>query len=115
MSDLSGKVALVTGASRGIGRAIAVALARAGADVAVNYRTREEAALETAGPVTALGRRSLVVAGDVSVAAEVTRLAAEVEAGLGPVDILVTTPASPGRCRWSKSRSGTSTRWSPLT
>jgi 3-oxoacyl-[acyl-carrier protein] reductase len=89
MSELTGKVALVTGASRGIGRAIAVVLARAGADVAVNYRTRENAAHETAGLVAALGRRSLVVAADVSVAAEVTRLVAEVEAGLGPVDILV--------------------------
>jgi 3-oxoacyl-[acyl-carrier protein] reductase len=86
---LSGKVALVTGASRGIGRAVAVALARAGAEVAVNDRTREEAARETAGLVSGLGRRSLVLLADVSVAAEVTRLATEVEAGLGPVDILV--------------------------
>jgi 3-oxoacyl-[acyl-carrier protein] reductase len=91
MSELAGKVALVTGASRGIGRAIAVALARAGADIAINYRTREDAAPETAGQVSALGRRSLVVVADVSLAAEVTRLAAEVEAGLGPVDIRVNT------------------------
>jgi 3-oxoacyl-[acyl-carrier protein] reductase len=89
MGKLAAKVALVTGASRGIGRAIAVALARAGADVAVNYRSRQDAARETAAQVAALGRRSLVVAADVSVAAEVTRLVAEVEAGLGPVDILV--------------------------
>ena len=89
MNDLSGKVALVTGASRGIGRAVAVALAKAGADVAVNYRAREDAARETAAQVAALGRRALVVAADVSVAAEVTRLVAEVEAGLDPVDVLV--------------------------
>ena len=89
MTDLSGKVALVTGAGRGIGRAVAVALARAGADVAVNDRTRDGAAGETAGLVSALGRRSLVVLADVSVAAEVTRLVAEVEAGLGPADVLV--------------------------
>ena len=89
MNGLSGRVALVTGASRGIGRTIAVALARAGADVAVNYRTREDAARETAAQVAALGRRGLVVAADVSVAAEVTGLVAEVEKGLGPVEILV--------------------------
>jgi 3-oxoacyl-[acyl-carrier protein] reductase len=89
MSELAGKVALVTGASRGIGRAVAVALARAGADVAVNYRSREDAARETAGLVTGLGRRSLLVAADVSVSDEVTRLLAAVAAGLGPVDILV--------------------------
>ena len=89
MSELTGKVALVTGSGRGIGRAIAVALARAGADVAVNDRAREEAARETAGLVSALGRRSLVVLADVSAAAEVTRLVAAVEAGLGPVDVLV--------------------------
>jgi 3-oxoacyl-[acyl-carrier protein] reductase len=89
MSELTGKVALVTGASRGIGRAIAVALARAGADVAINYRTREDAARETLGLVAALGRRSLVVSADISVAAEITRLMAAVEAGLGPIDVLV--------------------------
>jgi 3-oxoacyl-[acyl-carrier protein] reductase len=87
--NLAGQAALVTGAGRGIGRAIAVALARAGADVAVIDRSREEAARETAGLVSGRGRRGLVVLADVSVAAEVTRLVAAVEAGLGPVDVLV--------------------------
>src|SRR4051794_16464510 len=87
--ELAGRVALVTGASRGIGRAVAVALARAGADVAVNYRSREEAARETAALVTAQGRRALVVPADVSAAAEVKRLVGLVEDGLGPVDVLV--------------------------
>lgn len=89
MNDLSGKVALVTGASRGIGRAVAVALAGAGANVAVNYLGREDAARETAAQVAALGRRYIVVRANVSVAAEVKRLVAEVEAGLEPVDVLV--------------------------
>lgn len=89
MSDLTGKVALVSGASRGIGRAIAVALAQAGADVAVNCRSREDAARETADRIAAAGRRGLVVPADVSVAVEVTRLVEAVEAGLGPVDVLV--------------------------
>jgi len=87
--DLSGKVALVTGASRGIGRAIAVALARAGADVAVNYRFREQDANQACADVEKLGRKAVVVAADVSVAAEVARLVETVEAELGPVGVLV--------------------------
>jgi 3-oxoacyl-[acyl-carrier protein] reductase len=89
MTDLAGRVALVTGASRGIGRAVAVALARAGADVAINYRQRGGEADETRRQVEGLRRRCLAVRADVSRAAEVTRLVAEVEAGLGPVDVLV--------------------------
>jgi 3-oxoacyl-[acyl-carrier protein] reductase len=87
--SLAGQAALVTGGGRGIGRAIARALAGAGAAVAVIDRSREEAARETAGRVASLGRRGLVVPADVSVAAGVTRLVAAVEAGLGPVDVLV--------------------------
>jgi 3-oxoacyl-[acyl-carrier protein] reductase len=88
-NDLTGKLALVTGASRGIGRAIAVALARAGADVAVNYRSREQEARDACGEIEGLGRRAIAVQADVSVAAEVARLLATVEAELGPVTILV--------------------------
>ena len=90
MSDtLTNKVALVTGSSRGIGKAIAVALAGAGADVAVNCRSREMEARETCVEVEKFGRRAVVVKADVSVAAEVARLVATVEAELGPVAILV--------------------------
>ena len=87
--ELQGRAALVTGASRGIGRAIAVALARAGADVAVNYRSCEQAAKETCAEIERLGRNVVAVAADVSVAAEVRRLVTTVEARLGSVTILV--------------------------
>ncbi len=87
--DLAGRVALVTGASRGIGRAVAIALAEAGADVAVNYRSRRQEARETCAQVESLGRSATCVAADVSLAAEVARLVTTVEAELGPIAILV--------------------------
>ena len=89
MKDLKNRVALVTGGSRGIGAAIAVALARAGADVAVNYRERAEAAQEVCATITELGRKAVAVRADVSVAADVRRMVAEVESQLGSVEILV--------------------------
>jgi 3-oxoacyl-[acyl-carrier protein] reductase len=87
--DLTGKVALVTGASRGIGRAIAIALSQSGADVAVNYRNREKDARETCTQVEKAGRRAVAVQADVSLAADVARLVKTVEGELGPVAILV--------------------------
>jgi 3-oxoacyl-[acyl-carrier protein] reductase len=92
-SELNGKVALVTGASRGIGRAIALALARAGAEVAVNFRTHEAEARKVCRKIRDHGRRSLEVRGDVSVAAEVFRVTGAVERELGPVSILVNNAA----------------------
>lgn len=85
MDDLSGKVALVTGASRGIGRAIALELARAGADIAVHYRTRVEQAREVETAIRLLGMEAKVVQADVSRTAEIERLARET----GHVDILI--------------------------
>jgi 3-oxoacyl-[acyl-carrier protein] reductase len=87
--DLSGRVALVTGGSRGIGRACCERLAEAGASVAVNYRTNETAARETERLITAVGAKAVVVQADVAKEAEVAQLMIDVEAALGPIDLLV--------------------------
>jgi len=80
---------LVTGGSRGIGRAIAISLAEAGAAVAGNYREKTADAEATAQAIRAKRGKALAVRADVSQAAEVARMVAEVERGLGPVDVLV--------------------------
>ena len=87
--DLANRVALVTGGSRGIGRAIALALAQAGAAVAVNYRTEEAAAQSVVDAIGAAGGRAIAVGADVSRGDEVARLAATAVAQLGPIDVLV--------------------------
>ncbi len=88
-NDLKGKIGLVTGASRGIGKAIATALARAGADVAVNFRTDEREARAVSEQVKRLGSRSIIVQAEVSSRTEVARMVAFVEKELGPISILV--------------------------
>ena len=86
---LTGRIALVTGASRGIGRAAALALAQAGADVAVNYRANADSALQVAAGIAALGRRAFAVQADVSSSVDVAHLVRTVEEHLGGIDILV--------------------------
>jgi 3-oxoacyl-[acyl-carrier protein] reductase len=85
MDDLSGKVALVTGASRGIGRAIALELARAGADIVVHYRTRVEQAREVEAAVRSFGREARLVQAETHSPRNAVRLAKEA----GQVDILI--------------------------
>ena len=90
MTDaLANKTALVTGASRGIGKAIAIALAEAGANVAVNYREKKKEAEETVAAIKALGKNSAAFQADVSKSNEVEALITAVEKQLGPIDILV--------------------------
>lgn len=85
---LAGKVALVTGAQQGIGRAIALAYGRAGASVVLNYLDNEATAEESAAQIRALGQRAVTVAGDVAWAVDVRRMI-EAAAALGGLDIVV--------------------------
>jgi len=89
MAELNGKIALVTGASRGIGRAAAIGLANSGVNVAINYRIQEGEAQVTLQRVTSLGRRAILAQADVSRSTDVTRMINTVEKELGPIDILV--------------------------
>jgi glucose 1-dehydrogenase len=86
---LSGKVALVTGSSQGIGAAIAVRLAQEGADVIVNYHSHPETAEEVKGQVVAAGQRAVAIGGDLGAVASVNQLIADGVAAMGQIDILV--------------------------
>lgn len=89
MIDLSGKVALITGASRGIGRGCAVEMARCGADVTINYRSHPDEAEEVAAEVRALGQRALTFGADVSDRQAVDAMVRQTVSDLGRVDIVV--------------------------
>ncbi len=89
MAELSGRVALVTGSSRGIGRAIAVRLAAAGADIGVNFRKNEKAGRITLEQITAVGGKGIIIQADVSNAEDISKMIRTLENELGNVDILV--------------------------
>jgi 3-oxoacyl-[acyl-carrier protein] reductase len=86
---LEGKVALVTGGSRGIGRAIAINLAEAGADVVVNYAGNEAAAAEVAAHIESIGRKALVIKANVGNSGEVDAMVKQTLEAFGRLDILV--------------------------
>ena len=96
MIDLTEKVALVTGSSRGIGRSVAIKLAEAGCDVIVNYVTSQNEALATAKEVQSLGRRCWIVRADVSEEADVQSMFEFIEQEIGQLDILVSNAATGG-------------------
>jgi len=92
--DLTGKVALVTGAGSGIGKATAIALAEAGASVAINYHRNEEGAEDAKRQIIAAGGRAITIQADVTNSADVRRMVETTVAAFGPVDILVNNAGS---------------------
>ena len=89
MNDLTDKVALVTGASRGLGRGIALVLAEQGVDVVINYRSADAEADSVVETITALGRRALKIQADVSREEDVARMFEQIDGEFGTLDILV--------------------------
>ena len=89
MISLKGKVALVTGASRGIGRAVAILFAKAGGDVVINYRSDKAGAEQTRDEATALGVRAIAIAADISDRTQVDAMIAQTMQTFGRIDILV--------------------------
>ncbi len=96
MIDLTGRVALVTGGSRGIGRACALKFAEAGADVVINYVTAHAAATEVAEQVTAMGRNAYVVKADISEEVDIQAMVEFVAENVGQLDIVVSSAATGG-------------------
>ncbi len=99
-APFAGKVALVTGGSRGIGRAVALALAAEGADVGVSYRKDAKGGREVVTSVERLGRRALAIASDASQPDETEALVQKVRTQLGPIDVLVANAGVPGPRGW---------------
>lgn len=94
MERFKGKIALVTGGSRGIGRAIAIRLATEGADVAVNFVRDEPSAAETVKELESLGRRAIALQADISEPKEIKKLFADVKEAFGGLDLFVSNAVS---------------------
>ncbi|MCU0501897.1 MAG: SDR family oxidoreductase [Anaerolineae bacterium] len=100
--NLSGKAALVTGGAVRVGKAIALALAAAGADVVINYHSSADAAIETVAEIEALGRRALAVKADVSQGNQVQTLVDAAVRQLGRLDVLVNSASLWRRTPWAE-------------
>lgn len=100
--DLNGKVALVTGGAVRVGKAIALALARAGADVAINYHSSADAAVATVAEIAALGRRAVAIRADVGQGAQVQALVDETVGKLGRLDVLVNSASLWRKTPWAE-------------
>ncbi|MGB9699117.1 MAG: SDR family NAD(P)-dependent oxidoreductase [Thermodesulfobacteriota bacterium] len=111
MINLKDKIALVTGASRGIGRAIAIELARWGVDVAINFKKHEQEAKVTLNEITSLGRKGIIVQADVSCSVEVKEMVATTEKELGAIDILVNNA---GISRFQRIEETTEADWDEI-
>ena len=100
--DLNGKTALVTGGTVRVGKAIALALAAAGADVVINYHSSADAAIQTVAEIEALGRRSLAVNADVSQGSQVQTLVDAAVERMGRLDVLVNSASLWRRTPWAE-------------
>jgi len=109
---LAGKVAVVTGASKGIGAAIATQLADEGASVVVNYSSSKAGADKVVAEITGKGGKALAVQADVSKKADIQKLFAETKKTFGRLDVLINNAASTSSRRCRKLRPSTSTKCS---
>jgi 3-oxoacyl-[acyl-carrier protein] reductase len=110
-NDFTGRVALVTGGSRGIGRAVALQLAHEGANVAISYASRPEPAAETLRHIEACGRKGLAAQCNVAQAEQVEDLVTQTRARLGPIDLLVHCGAISNTCHHDELTFG---RWQEM-
>src|SRR2546421_13045529 len=92
---LTGKIALVTGSSQGIGRATALRLARSGADIVINYRSKASTAEEVKACIEELGRRCVTIKVDVSIEEDVTRLFTKANETIGQIAIFINNEGKP--------------------
>jgi glucose 1-dehydrogenase len=108
MQRLAGKVVLVTGASKGIGRSLAIGCAREGADVIVNYHTDRAGAEECAAAINAVGRETLIVQADVGKVAQIDRMFARARKAFPRLDVLINNAGLTG---WSELFATTEAKW----